>query len=136
MKFFISGQIGDAPNIKDIMNKVIDAGHEITHDWTAADAFLGGSQDKLSNPEESGRRAQADILGVVACDVYVLSSDNENVGKGMYAELGAALALREATGKPDVYVAGAMKHLSVFYLHPDVLRVDTIEDVLGEYEST
>ncbi|HSX31948.1 MAG TPA: hypothetical protein VLF43_01700 [Candidatus Saccharimonadales bacterium] len=134
MKFFISGQIDDVATIKEIINKVVDAGHNITHDWTATDTFLGGAQDKLNNPVESGRRAQADIQGVIDCDVYVLSSDNKKVGKGMYVELGAALALCEATGKPDVFITGAMHHLSVFYLHPKVVQAATIDDVLNKYK--
>jgi hypothetical protein len=130
MKFFISGQIDDAKNVRSMMDIVVGAGHEITHDWTDVDVFLGGAQDKLNNLEESGLRAQKDIQGVVDSDVYILSSDNANVGKGMYVELGAALALRNYTGKPEIYVVGEQNHLSVFYLHPAVKRVSGIEDVL------
>ncbi len=132
MKFFISGQIDDANNIRKMMDRVEKAGHEVTHDWTNVDVFLGGTQDKLNNPEESGLRAAKDIQGVVDSDIYVLSSDNESVGKGMYVELGAALALQNALGKPKVYVVGQLNHLSVFYLHPAVTRVGSIEDVLEE----
>lgn len=133
MKFFVSGQVNDAANARSIMDSVRSAGHDITHDWTAAEAFLGGPKEQINNPDESGRRARADILGVLTCDVYILSSDNEQVGKGMYVELGAALALREANGKPDIYIIGAMNHPSIFYFHPEVVRVPSITDVLGKY---
>jgi hypothetical protein len=130
MKFFISGQIEDAPNVRHQMNLVEAAGHHITHDWTATDTFLGGREAKLQNRTETGQRAAKDIQGVIESDVYVLSSDNDAPGKGMYVELGAALALHEATGKPAVYVIGKMNHLSVFYLHPAVVHLPTIHDVL------
>lgn len=132
MKFFISGQIDDADNIKTILAKVKKAGHTITHDWTATDTFLGSAQDKLSNLGESQVRAKNDIDGVINCDVYVLSSDNQNVGKGMYVELGAAIALSETTGTPKIYVIGELNHLSLFYLHPSVTLKKNIQEVLED----
>jgi len=130
MKFFISGQINDATNVRQIMNSVIAAGHEITHDWTTTDTFFGGRDNKLNHPEESGIRAYKDIQGVVDCDIYVLLSSNKDVGKGMYVELGAALALNQALGKPRVFIVGPMNHLSVFYLHPAAQRAETVDEIL------
>lgn len=136
MKIFISGQIDDAQNVRELFKKVEAKGHTITHDWTATDTFLGSKQDKLSNTEESGRRAQADIQGVIDSEVYVLSSSNENAGKGMYVELGAALALAQAhpDGNRKIYIIGPLNHMSIFYLHPLVKRFESIEDVIGEIE--
>ncbi len=131
MKFFISGQIDDVEDVRGAMNAVKNAGHSITHDWTETDAFLGGVEQKLANRTESGKRAKKDIDGVLAADVYVLISDNVAVGKGMYVELGAAIAAYEKTGKPKVYVVGKLNHLSVFYLHPSVVRKDSIADVIA-----
>jgi hypothetical protein len=45
-------------------------------------------------------------------------------------ELGAALALQQATGKPEVFVVGPMNHLSIFYLHPGVTHCRTTEEVI------
>ena len=133
MKFFVSGQINDLENVRNVIDKVLEAGHELTHDWTASDTILGGPNSKLENIEESATRAKKDITGVIQSDVYVLCSDNENVGKGMYVELGAALALNETVGKPErVYIIGALSHLSIFYLHPAVKRRATIEEVIDE----
>ena len=134
MKFFISGRIDDADAIREDMREIKRAGHELTHDWTATDTFLGSRQSKLSNRAEAGTRASNDIQGVIDCDIYVLSSNNESVGKGMYVELGAALALNMTIGKPAVYIIGEMNHLSAFYLHPSVIHEDTIGDVLQSVE--
>jgi hypothetical protein len=130
MRFFISGQINDAANVRNLIDKVKIAGHEITHDWTVTDVFLGSLEAKLKDKQETGLRAAKDIQGVVDSDVYVLSSDNEQVGKGMYVELGAALALNTTTGKPKIYVVGEMNHMSVFYLHPAVIHMAKIEEVI------
>jgi hypothetical protein len=132
MKFYISGQIDDAKNINTIIKTVTSNGHQVTHNWTKTDTFLGGTQDKLNNISESGVRAKNDIKGVIDCDIFVLSSDNRNVGKGMYAELGAALALSETSGKPKVYIIGKLNHLSIFYLHPSVVLKKNIEEVLED----
>lgn len=134
MRFFISGQISDFKNIQRIMNQVKNAGHSITHDWTSTDTFLAGAEDKLANEIESSIRAKNDIQGVIDSDVYVLSSDNNNVGKGMYVELGAAIALYEKTGSPDIYVIGSLNHLSLFYLHPAVTKCKSIEEVLAKHK--
>ncbi|HEX4662598.1 MAG TPA: hypothetical protein VH144_03200 [Candidatus Saccharimonadales bacterium] len=98
MKFFISGQIKDTEVIQNQMQQVKEAGHEITHDWTTSDILLDTREAKLADVDESGIRAEKDIQGVLDCDIYVLSSDNEKVGKGMYVELGAALALHQMNG--------------------------------------
>lgn len=132
MKFFISGQINDTATIKEQMQRVIAAGHEITHDWTDEDVFLGTREAKLAQPDEAGYRADLDLKGVIDSDVYVLSSNNEQVGKGMYAELGAALALHQVNGKPLVYIVGEMNHISVFYLHPAVKHCVSIDEVITE----
>lgn len=132
MKIFVSGQLDDVQNVQSAYNALIKVGHSITHDWTESDVFLSSKEAKLANREEAGLRAKKDLNGVVECDVYILLSNNENVGKGMYVELGAALALKETTGKPDVYIVGKMNHISVFYLHPSVKARETLEEVIEE----
>jgi hypothetical protein len=126
MKIFVSGQIDEKEEINSIYKKLQDAGHEVTHDWTKTDDI----GDKLTNQKEAGLRAAKDITGVVEADVYILVSNNSKPGKGMYVELGAALALNEAVGKPQIITIGSRNHLSIFYLHPAVCHLDTIEDVL------
>lgn len=131
-KVFVSGQVDDVDCVRKVYKKLELAGFTVTHDWTTSDVILSGREAKLNNTKEAGLRAEKDINGVVDADVYILLSDNEKVGKGMYAELGAALALNKRSGRPDIYIVGSLKHLSVFYLHPAVKLRDTVEDVLNE----
>lgn len=128
MKVFVSGQLGEKTAVRRAYAKLRAAGFEITHDWTRTDNI----GDKLLARQESGRRAELDIQGVIDADVYVLLSDNREVGKGMYVELGAALAMKSTTGRPDVFIVGPLNHLSVFYLHPAIRIVSTIDDVVSE----
>lgn len=92
--------------------------------------MLATPRDKLRDIQETSRRAEADIKGVVDCDVFIVCTDNQDQGKGMYAELGAALALNTATGRPKIFLVGQMNHMSIFYLHPAVAHSDSIEKVI------
>src|SRR4051794_32283188 len=100
MIIFVSGQIDEEVRIRQCYDQLRAAGLRIAHDWTQTDAI----GDKLANRAESGRRAKADIDGVIDADIYILMSDNSRVGKGMYVELGAALARRQLTGKPEIFI--------------------------------
>ena len=126
-RIFVSGQIDEKEQIRSIYGAIKAAGHSVTHDWTLTDDI----GDKLGDIEESGRRAKLDICGVADCDAYILMTDNQRVGKGMYVELGAAPALNPTAGRPDVYVAGPLNHLSIFYLHPAVRRVESIDAAIA-----
>ncbi len=132
MKVFVSGRISETELANEAQALFKAAGMKITHDWTKSDAI----GDKLENETESGLRAKRDIEGVVDADIYVLLSHNESAGKGMYAELGAALALNQIHGAPQVYIVGPMNHLSIFYLHPTVRRFDTIDEVISDIRSS
>jgi hypothetical protein len=133
MKIFVSGQINDTDFVKSIQTGLISAGHEITHDWTKSDVLLGTAGSKLNNLHESGLRAKNDIQGVIDADVYVLCSSNKDVGKGMYVELGAALALAQSyRTELKIFVLGRMNHLSVFYLHPLVCHVKDYDELVKE----
>lgn len=131
MKVFVSGQINDTEFVRSVQEALIEVGHVITHDWTETDVFLGSSKSKLNNPIESGLRAKKDIQGVIDADVYVLCSSNKDVGKGMYVELGAALALKQSY-RPNlmIFILGDMNHLSVFYLHSSVVHVFSVKELL------
>lgn len=132
MKIFVSGQIKDLEYVRTVQDKLIEMGHEITHDWTNklnGDLLLSGSEAKLKNIDETSRRAKTDIQGVIDCDTYIICTKNREYGKGMYVELGAALSLNVANGKPRIFLVGPMNHMSIFYFHPSVMRFDNIDEV-------
>lgn len=133
MKIYVSGQISDIANIQTIQTALRKAGHTITHDWTAnevGDMRIETREDKLQNSKEAGLRAQKDIEGVMSSDVFVVCTDNQQRGSGMYAELGAALACHASTGRPRIYAIGSLNHLSVFYLHPAVQHVSNVDELI------
>lgn len=132
---FVSGQIGDIEYVRGVQDAFIEAGHHITHDWTrneTGDKMLAGQQAKFDSPEESARRANADMQGVVDSEVYVICTDNEKSGKGMYVELGGALALNMTTGTPRIYLLGNKEHASIFYFHPSIILKNRVEEILSD----
>ena len=75
-------------------------------------------QAKLDNQDEARKRAVLDINGVVDADVYVIYTNNDKQGKGMYVELGAAIAIAEKTNSMRIFLLGNMTHMTIFYSHP------------------
>ena len=141
---FVSGQINDLDNVRSVQNRLIEAGHHITHDWTrneTGDKLLAGQQAKFDNSDEAARRAELDLQGVLKSDAYILVTTNEKVGKGMYAELGAALAKQAffKAGKidkgVDIYAIGPRNHSSIFYFHDFVVPHKTIEEIIEELDA-
>lgn len=136
-KVFVSGQIGDVSAVHEVQEAFRHAGHRITHDWTRSEAgdtsvLLAGERAKFDNPDEAAQRATSDLLGVIDCDIYVICTDNQKAGKGMYVELGAALAMHELRGSPTIYVLGARHHSSIFYFHPSVRVKGSVDEILEE----
>ena len=132
---FVSGQINDLSYVRAVQAQFVASGHVITHDWTRIETgnkMLTGRQAKFDNPDEASKRANADMTGVVDCDVYVICTNNEDMGKGMYVELGGALALNVATGVPKVYLLGDRKHATIFYFHPSILLRETVDEIIKE----
>lgn len=135
VQVFVSGQIGDVDTVRKVQDSFIEAGHRITHDWThneVGDKLLAGSKAKFDNPDEAARRAELDMQGVIESDIYVICTDNEKPGKGMYVELGGALALHKTTGKPLIFLLGAMAHSSIFYFDRAVYRVESVQTILDQ----
>jgi hypothetical protein len=60
--------------------------------------------------------------------VLVIASELE--GRGMFVELGAALARAQRGELAHVVIVGEIRHESVFYFHPVVRRVARVQDWL------
>ncbi len=128
MKVFVSGQISEKHKIKFVYSRLREAGFEITHDWTCTDDLA--VCDKFT--KEAEIRAAKDIEGVCNADFYVIITDNETCGKGMYVELGAALAL-STIGRPiPIYVLGPKNHPSIFYSHPRCINMETLDSCIAD----
>lgn len=75
--------------------------------------------------------AQEELDAVMAADaVLVLASRHD--GRGMFVELGAALTRASCGELNHVVLVGQIHHESVFYCHPLVQRVASVQDWLTQ----
>lgn len=133
MKVYVAGQLADTAAVTGAQQAILAAGHELTHDWTQDLEF---TEDYASRLEDSAHLAQADLAGVMVADAVVVLASGAQPGRGLFVELGAALARAELGLLRHVVVVGAIVHESVFYFHPRVRRVPTVEEWLGQVGSS
>ena len=127
MKIYVSGSVSDPFTVQQVQNAALAAGHELTLDWSADVSFAEGY---ASQTERSARMAQDELDAVIAADaVLVVASQHD--GRGMFVELGAALTRASRGELNHVVLIGEIHHESVFYFHPLVQRVPTVEDWLA-----
>jgi hypothetical protein len=72
-----------------------------------------------------------DLEGIRSADVFVLLASVGD-GRAKYAELGAAIMSAVQNGRPRIYVLGDNPDHSVFFFHPTVVRVNSMEDMLND----
>lgn len=127
MRIYVAGALADTEKVQEVQSAVVAAGHELTLDWSRGPD--GQFDDYGSLPAVSADIATEDLDAVMTADaVLVVASEHD--GRGMFVELGAALA-RARSGELDhVVVIGRIRHQSVFFYHPTVLRVSAVDDWL------
>ncbi|CAN5403644.1 hypothetical protein BH09ACT12_BH09ACT12_12310 [soil metagenome] len=128
MKIYVAGPLADIETVQLVQSAVVAAGHELALDWSRGqDATFVG--DYASRPDVSARLAAADLDAVLAADaVLVVASEHD--GRGMFVELGAALARACRGDLEHVVVIGEIRHDSVFFHHPVITRASTVAEWL------
>lgn len=128
MKIYVAGPLADVESVQAVQSAVVAAGHELALDWSRGpDIALDG--DYGSFPEVSAMLAIQDLDAVLAADA-VLVVATEYDGRGMFVELGAALARVRNGDLEHLVVVGPIRHESVFYYHPAVRRVTAVNEWL------
>ncbi len=123
MRVYVAGSLADVVAVRETQAAVRAAGHQVLHDWTRGlDVSL---RDHAEDPGTAGRVARTDLRAVLEADALVLVA-NEEPGRGMFVELGAALARVESGQGMHVAVVGSQTTDSVFYFHPGVQRHATV----------
>ncbi|MQW77404.1 hypothetical protein GHK92_16135 [Nocardioides sp. dk4132] len=129
MKIYVAGPLTDIAAVQAVQAAVMAAGHELALDWTQGlDATF--VEDYGSDLALSASLAADDLEAVLTADaVLVVMSDEE--GKGMFVELGAALARAHRGELQHVVLLGPIRQESVFYFHPAVQRMTAVDEWLA-----
>ena len=106
MKAYVCAAFMDYERARKAMGTLSRRGFTITHDWTV-DAERG-PQDDVS-PELKRLWASQDINGVKAADVVLVLAPNTLAARGMWVEMGAALAWGKV-----VFISGPQRLYNVF----------------------
>ncbi len=122
MQVYVAGRFHHQDHVTRVMDRVRDAGHQLTTDWTQHDPI----KPYKDNPETSRAYAKEDVNGAEEADVFILIANE--TGRGSHAELGVALA----TNTEHIYVIGDKRHNCMFYYHPDVKQRSDISSVLDD----
>ena len=123
MRIYFSTTSHDIPKAQALMERIREAGHTITHDWTEGIAF----EEHMSGVELSSR-AEADIEGVRTADlvvVYMQPKMTTNM-TGAAIEMGAAYACRT----PVVVIEEEARFTHFFKYHPTVIPLPTFQAFL------
>ena len=129
MKIYVAGPLADMESVQAVQSAVVAAGHELTLDWTVGpDVTL--VEQYGSVPDRSAKLASADLEAVLRADAVLIVASKHD-GRGMYVELGAALARVQLDGLEHVVVIGHIHHESVFYCHPSVQWFSTVTEWLA-----
>lgn len=120
MKIYVASKFEEGPFVKKVMESLESAGHTITHDWTG-ESSAGKEGDELK--QYLLKCATWDLEGVMSCDLLLLL--NHPHGKGMFTEMGIALALR----KPVIIVKPEVAN-NIFFHLPECRSVATVGDAI------
>lgn len=130
MKIYVAGPIADIKTVQVIQAAVVAAGHGLALDWSRGpDATLVKGYG--SNPAASAQIAGDDLDAVLNADAVLIVA-SEHDGRGMFVELGAALARAQRGDLEHIVVVGHIHHESVFFYHPAVRRVSVVDEWLAD----
>ena len=124
MRIYVAGPVADTVTVQKVQDAVLAAGHELTLDWSADVSFAEGFANQI---DRSARMAGEELDAVIAADAVLVVASRHD-GRGMFVELGVALAQASRGDLDHVVLIGEIHHESVFYFHPLVQRVPTVED--------
>lgn len=117
MKFYVAGKFEDKERVRLAQRCIEAAGHEITHDWTMAEAIGGRAE------------AEDDMEGVKDADALLfVNVDPDLLYAGSLVEIGMALAW----DKPVYFINTQHMAQNVFYHLPGVFSATEAPHPIGE----
>ena len=131
MRIYVAGPLAAIEQVQAVQSAVLAAGHTLTLDWSRGPDIDLGEAGYAAAPVTSARLASQDLGAVLEAEaVLVLATEHD--GRGMFAELGAALTRVVAGELAHLVLIGEVAHDSVFYHHAGIQRFATVDDWLAD----
>lgn len=130
MQVYVAGQLADTATVAEVQRRVRGAGHRLTHDWLPGAGPVAPTDAPDDDPAAAAIAA-ADLAGVMAADAVVLVASGTEPARGLFVELGAALARADLGLLEHVVAVGPIAQDSVFWSHPRVRRVADVGEWLA-----
>ena len=113
MKFYVAGKFEDKSDVREVMDIIKKAGHFVTHDWTLRE----------KEGADLVKCAREDYNGIVNCQILVAVLLKENNYRGLWVEIGIALAMKKI-----IAVIGEGENDCIFLTLPEVIHHKDIAD--------
>ena len=127
-KVYIASKFSSRYRLRPIKFQLQKLGFEVLSDWidnNPLDETLGGDYDSIGNhPDASHDIAQRDIDQVLACDIFIIDTQDMSPTGGRECELGMALLAK----KPYIFRIGPIRN--VFHAHKGIKVFKSWEDLL------
>lgn len=121
MKIYVASKFENVEEVREAFRLLRAAGHEITHDWTVESV---GTRTGPELKEFLENCAHADFMGVTDADILLLI--NHPLGKGMWVEMGMALAFRI-----PILAVFPERSDNIFMHLPEVAHFDSIQQAIN-----
>ena len=115
MKIYVAGRTQEIERVRAVQKICIDAGHEITFDWTGPEGDI--RTDWSMEAERARELSRRERRAVFVADVLVLCGPEPHGGLGCFIETGMAIGMR----KPVIVIEPVRE--SVFWYLPGVKRI-------------
>ena len=133
MRIYVAGKWQEKSQVKQVQIALVNAGHEITHDWTIHE--MGAHEPKQDtdvligthwyDPEELARQALGDLRGVQTAEAIVICAINPHKYSGTLTEMGIALGCGRR-----VLIIGEHIDSNIFTWLPEVKVYPSLAEVI------
>ncbi len=130
-RIYVAGKTGKEGAVKNLIARLSELGYIVTYDWT-----LYAIQKPFKDNPEAALAAERMARGVMEADIVIVLCQKEG-GVGYHIETGGALiaslvmSFMQGEQNRRIYLVGDGNERSIFYFHPLVIRVNSVEDLLA-----
>lgn len=127
MKWYFASRTRHQENLRSVVTFLEDRGESVLSSWVKNELLPFDYQENL---EATQAFSQEVVKALLETDIFILISDPE--GTDMFVELGVCLAAHDLSGKNRIYIVGKHSKRSLMQLHPSIVHVTGLQEVLEE----